>query len=140
MSEKRPTLGKDLRLKYDDLGADLNITSEGDLETVSAEDNLVQAIIDRLATDEGELYDVGHADYGSRLYEFIGEVNNEATRDRIKGLVMDCLRQESRIREVTSISVKTSPHDQSQLDIEITVLPTDGSPFLTITYPFRLET
>lgn len=139
MSEKGDIIGKDLKLKFDQLGADLTVTSEGDLDTVSSEDNLAQAIITRLSTDEGELYDVGHADYGSRLYDLIGEINNETTRERIKSKVLDCLTQEPRIKEVTSIVVKTAPHDPHQVEIEITVLPVGSNTFLTVVYPFRLE-
>lgn len=139
MSEKGDIIGKDLKLKFDQLGADLTVTSEGDLDTVSSEDNLAQAIITRLSTDEGELYDVGHADYGSRLYDLIGEINNETTRERIKSKVLDCLTQEPRIKEVTSIVVKTTPYDPHQIEIEITVLPVGSNTFLTVVYPFRLE-
>jgi len=139
VSEKREIIGKDLKLKFDQLGADLTVTSEGDLDTVSDEDNLAQAIIARLTTGQGELHDVGHADYGSRLDELIGEVNNETTRERVKAVVLDCLTQEPRIKEVASINVRTDPYDLHRVDIEITVLPTGSSTFLTIVYPFRLE-
>ena len=138
MSEKKEIIGKDLKLKFDKLGADLTAT-EGDFETVSDEDNLAQAIIARLTTAEGELHDIGHADYGSRLHELIGEPNNERTRERIKNVVQDCLTQEPRIREVTSINVRPNPDDLNRLDIEITVLPAESSTFLSVVYPFRLE-
>jgi len=139
MSEKREAIGRDLRLKFDQLGADLSVTSKGDLDTITGEDNLAQAIISRLMTDEGELYDVGHADYGSHLQELLGEVNDEATRQRIKAVVRDCLIQEPRIKEVTSINVRTVPYDPHRVDIEITVLPIESRIFLTVVYPFHLE-
>jgi phage baseplate assembly protein W len=139
MAEKKDVLGKDLRLKLDELGADLAVTSKGDFDTVSEEDDLAQAIIARLSTDEGELYDIGHADYGSRLHDLIGQVNNAITRERIKALVRDCLVQETRIKEVTSINVRPAAHDPSRVDVEVTVLPIGSSVFLTIVYPFSLE-
>lgn len=139
MSEEREQIGKDLKLRFDQLGADLTVTSRGDLDTVSNEDNLAQAIISRLTTEEGELHDVGHADYGSRLYELIGEPNNERTRERIKAVVQDCLIRESRIKEVVSIDTKADPYDTHRVDIEITVIPIGSSNFLTLVYPFRLE-
>jgi len=139
VSERKEIVGKDLKLRFDELGADLTVTSEGDLDTVSDEDNLAQAIIARLTTGEGELHDVGHADYGSRLQELIGEVNNETTRERIKAVVLDCLTQEPRIKEVTSINVRTDPYNPNRVDIEITVLPMGSSTFITLVYPFRLE-
>lgn len=138
MSERKEIIGRDLKLKFDRLGADLTAI-EGDFETVSHEDNLAQAIIARLATGEGELHDIGHADYGSRLHDLIGEPNNETTRERIKNTVRDCLAQEPRLREVTSIVVKQNPDDPNRLDIEITVLPIESSTFLSVVYPFSLE-
>jgi len=139
MPERNGEIGRDLKLKFEQIGADLIITSDGDLETVDSDDNLAQAIIARLATDEGELYDIGHADYGSRLYELIGEVNNPTTRQRVKTKVKECLDQETRIKEVTSINVLTSLTDPHQVDIEITIIPIQGAKYLTILYPFRLE-
>lgn len=139
MSEEREVIGKDLKLRFDQLGADLTVSSEGDLDIVSDEDNLAQAIIARLTTEEGELHDVGHADYGSHLHELIGEVNNETTRERIKAVVLDCLTQEPRIKEVVSIDVRTDPYDLHRVDIDITVLPIGSSTLITVVYPFRLE-
>ena len=139
MSEKEKEIGKDLKLAFDDLGADLVVSTKRDLDTIADEDNLAQAIIARLATDLGELSDIGHSDYGSRLYEVIGEINNEATRQRIKALVRECLFQEVRIKDITNIKVQPDSYDIPRVDIEITVLPIESSVYLTITYPFRLE-
>ncbi len=138
MSEKNEKIGKDLKLKFDPLGADL-IATKGDFETISDENNLVQSIIHRLITDEGELYDVGHADYGSRLHELVGELNNARTRERLKNLIHACLAEEPRIIEVTDIKVMPNQHDLNRLDIEITVLPIGKSTFLSVVYPFSLE-
>jgi len=136
--EEREVIGTDLKLKFDWLGADLAVM-EGDYDTISAEDNLAQAIIARLSTEEGELHDIGHADYGSRLHELVGEPNNEMTRQRVENLVRDCLAQEPRIKEVTSVNVRPNTDDPHGVDIEITVLPIESSTFLTVVYPFRLE-
>jgi phage baseplate assembly protein W len=102
-------------------------------------DDLAQAIIIRLSTDEGELYDIGHSDYGSHLYEVVGELNNEATRKRIQSIIRECLFQEPRIQEVVSVNVLTDHKDPQRLDIEITVLPINSETYLNLTYPFRLE-
>jgi phage baseplate assembly protein W len=139
LTENEIDLGKDLKLKFDEIGADLSATKKGDLGTVTDADNLAQAIIARLSTDEGELYDIGHADYGSRLHDVIGEINNEATRQRIKGLVRECLVQEHRIREVINVNVIPHSHDPNRVDIEMTILPIKSSGQLKIVYPFSLE-
>jgi phage baseplate assembly protein W len=138
MAEKRE-IGKDLRLRFNELGADLTITERGDLDTVENYDDLAQAIIVRLSTDEGELYDIGHVDFGSHLYEVVGELNNEATRKRVQSIIRECLFQEPRIQEVVSVNVLTDQKDPHRLDIEITVLPINSKTYLSLTYPFRLE-
>jgi phage baseplate assembly protein W len=138
MAEKRE-IGKDLKLRFNELGADLTVTEKGDLDTLEDYDDLAQAIIIRLSTDEGELYDIGHADYGSHLYEVVGELNNEVTRKRIQSIIRECLFQEPRIQEVVSVNVLTDHKDPHRLDIEITVLPIDSKTYLSLTYPFRLE-
>jgi phage baseplate assembly protein W len=137
LSEKRG-LGKDLKLQFDELGVDL-AAAKGDFETVSDEHNLVQAIIHRLTTEEGELYDIGHADYGSRLHELVGEPNNARTREMLKNLVNECLAEEPRILEVTDIKVTPNQYDLNRLDIEITVRPVGKSTLLSVVYPFSLE-
>lgn len=139
MSERSEVLGKDLRLVFGESGADLSPTSEGDLETVSGELNLAQAIIARLTTGIGELYDTGHANYGSRLHELIGEPNDTRTRERVKNVVSDCLAHEPRIREIVAVSVRSNLSDLHRLDLEVTVLPAENSTPLSIVYPFHLE-
>lgn len=148
MYKKEEKLGKDLRLKFEktdlDLisvgkGVDLDLSTEGDLDLIEDKDNLLQAIICRLSTSEGELYEVGHADYGSRLHEIVGEINNAATRNRIKALIRECLLQEPRIKEIVRVNVVTDHRDPNRVNIEITVLPIESSTNLTITLPLSLE-
>jgi len=139
MANQQEQLGRDLKLRFDQTGADLVVAFEGDFDTVADEDNLAQAIIARLATDEGELYDIGHADYGSRLHDVIGEVNNATTRQRIKAKVEECLVQETRIKQVVNINVVPDPDDPHAVDIEIAIVPIKGSDYLTVLFPFRLE-
>mgnify|MGYP000016161338 CR=1 FL=1 len=131
-------LKTDLRLRIDSVGADLSIR-EGDLETIREEDNLAQAIIHRLMTSRGELTDLGHPEYGSRLSDLIGEPNNERTRSRARNLVVECLSQESRIKEILSVNVNTNPLDPNRIDIEIVVVPVGVRKPISITYPLRLE-
>jgi phage baseplate assembly protein W len=139
MANQQEQLGRDLKLRFDQTGADLVVAFEGDFDTVADEDNLAQAIIARLATDEGELYDIGHADYGSRLHDVIGEVNNATTRQRIKAKVEECLVQETRIKQVVNINVVPDIDDPHAVDIEIAIVPIKGSNYLTVSFPFRLE-
>jgi phage baseplate assembly protein W len=100
-------LGTDLKLEEKGLGSDLLVSPTGDLVMVSEEPNLAQAIINRLRTIEGELYEIEHPTYGSRLYDFIGELNNDLTRNRIRNYIKSTLMKEPRIKEIVKITVKS---------------------------------
>ena len=52
----------------------------GDLQLVSDRENLAQAILNRLLTRQGETRGPGTSDYGSRLYQLVGEPNTRRAR------------------------------------------------------------
>jgi phage baseplate assembly protein W len=139
IADRKIELGTDLRLIFDHLGADLRTTKQGDISTVSEFENLAQAIVARLSTEEGELNDIGHSDYGSRLYEVIGEINNELTRRKIRLIVQECLAQEPRIKKVVNIDVLQDPIEAHKVNIELTILTQKNDQNLTLTVPFSLE-
>lgn len=107
ITDNKEILGTDLKLEEKGLGSDLVVSPTGDLVIVSEETNLAQAIINRLRTIEGELYEIEHPTYGSRLYDFIGELNNNITRNRIRNYIKSTLMKEPRIKEITKITVKS---------------------------------
>lgn len=131
-------LGRDLKLiDKEDVGRDIKINNTGDLETVSGAFNLGQAITNRLMTRKGELSELGHANYGSRMYELIGEPNNERTRELAKIYVKECLSQEPRIKEIVKVVV--SPVGNDRIDISISAIPIESEVVLNIVFPFYLE-
>jgi phage baseplate assembly protein W len=145
-----PLLGRDLRLAFALGGgffedADLAVvdrTSRGgrDLAIADGVDNLEQAIADRLKTYKGELASLGHPDYGSRHHELIGEPNVERTRNLIKLYVLQALRDEPRIVEVLSATVRAEhspPRDSVRIEIAVKVVGTPEP--LSLTLPFSLE-
>lgn len=86
---------------------DVDLEAENrDLITVSEMDNLVQAILNRLYTRQGELENLGHPDYGSRLYLLAGEPNNLRTQTLANIYIRECLQQEPRIEEIIEITVQ----------------------------------
>jgi phage baseplate assembly protein W len=107
ITDNKEILGTDLQLQEKGLGSDLLVSPTGDLVIVSEEPNLAQAIINRLRTIEGELYEIEHPTYGSRLYDFIGELNNDLTRNRIRNYIKSTLMKEPRIKEIVKITVKS---------------------------------
>src|SRR2546422_10417420 len=99
MNGNRRILGADLRLIDDEEGADLELSPTGDLETVSSELNLGQAILSRFRTRKGEVRELGHEAFGSRLYESAGQPNNQQTRERAKAIGKEALLRGPRQKE-----------------------------------------
>lgn len=143
--------GTDLRLLRDlerqnsrDRGSDLSTveraeTRQVDLETLSDAGNLKQALLLRFLTPVGELALLGHPDYGSRLFELLGERNIETNRNRAKLYVLQALAAEPRVKEVRSVRVTQNRADRTRIDIDVSLLPIDSDTPLNLVFPFFLE-
>jgi phage baseplate assembly protein W len=152
MTVAHARFGTDLRLLRDlervkssrDPGNDLSIrrrteTGQVDLDTWSETDNLIQALLLRFLTPRGELAILGHANYGSRLHELIGELNTETNRNRAKLYVLQALAEEPRVQKVLEVKVAPSRRDRAQVDIAISLLVIDSDTPLNLVFPFFLE-
>lgn len=151
MSRNEARWGSDLRLLRNldyqtdrDPGRDLAVTTrpetrQQDLETLTGADNLKQALLLRFLTPAGELAPLGHADYGSRLFELIGELNTDTTRNRAKLYVLQALAAEARVKEVLSLRVTQGASDRGRLDITMSLLASDDDTVLNLVFPFFLE-
>lgn len=104
-----------------------------DLKTVAGVDNLSQAILNRLHTRQGELANLGHPDYGSRLYQLVGELNNDRTRNLAELYIRECLAQEPRIEEIREIIFEPPERGikRNLLKITLTVKPVERENLLT---------
>lgn len=152
MAVNQERFGIDLRLLRDldrikssrDPGHDLSVrrraeTGRVDLDTYAGADNLVQALVLRLLTPQGELAVLGHPTYGSRLAELIGELNIETVRNRAKLYTLEALTADPRVKEVKSVTVKQSNRDRTQVDIAVKLLAIDNDTLLNFVFPFFLE-
>jgi phage baseplate assembly protein W len=151
MAKDPRRFGTDLRLLQDlerqndrDRGSDLAViarpeTNLNDLETLSGVDNLLQALLLRFLTPVGELALLGHPAYGSRLFELIGELNNETNRNRAKLYVLQSLAAEPRVKEVRSVRVSQSRSRREQIDIAIELVAIDSDTPLNLVFPFSFE-
>ncbi len=139
MSERKKVLGVDLKLNDEEMGVDLAISPEGDLQTVSEEYNVGQAAVNRLRTRKGELLDLGHSRFGSRLSDLIGEPNNERTRELVRNIAKEALSADPRIKEIRRIDVRPSKSDANRVEIEVTVIAIQSETPINIVYPFYLE-
>jgi len=133
------SLGRDIKIFERDPGYDLGISPTGDLETIGEEYNLAQAIIMRLNTMQGELRDLGHSSYGSRLSELIGEPNNERTRELARLYALESVTRDPRVEEVVGISAEMFKDDPGQININISVRAKGLTTILNMVFPFYLE-
>jgi len=111
-----------------------------DLLTTERVGAIEQAIINRLKTRKGELAPLGHAGYGSRHHELIGEPNVERVRNLIKLYVMQALRDEPRIERLLRVDVRPD-HDPPRETVRISIsawLIGEQTP-LNLVVPFSLE-
>lgn len=129
----------ELREEYVGLGADLTVGRRGDLQLVSGRENLGQAIVHRILTRQGELVELGHPRYGSRLHELIGRPNNEATRDLVRLYVKECVMQERRVKEIAAIRVTPYSGNPHAVVLDITVVPIKSNVPMNLVFPYYLE-
>lgn len=137
---------RDLRQQNDrQPGRDLFVTERlatglVDLETLTAEHNLQQALLLRFLTRQGEMAPLGHPEYGSRLHELIGRPNTVTNRNRAKLYVLEALAQEPRVAETLGVTVKTNrAAAPGRIDIDVTVRAIRSDTVINLVFPFFLE-
>ena len=91
-----------------------------DVGVIKEKSNLVQSLIMRLQTEQGELEGLGHPGYGSKHHRLIGEPNVESNRNLLKLYVLDCLRQEPRLEAIEKIEVKQGEGRENRDKVDIT--------------------
>lgn len=112
--------GLDLRVVQGEFGQRATTT---DLATVAERENLAQALMLRLLTEQGALAPLGHPQYGCRLVTLIGRLNTTATRNLARLYVIEALRAEPRVRQLTQLDVLPAPGAPDTIRIELTVEP-----------------
>lgn len=117
-------------------------TDRGDLQLVSGRATLAQSIVNRLLTRVGELSGLGHPDYGSRLYQLVGQPNTRRTQVLADLYIRESLAQEEQIQEIASITF--SPPSlradmRNVLEVRIAVRPVaDEGPLLSLSIGVNL--
>jgi phage baseplate assembly protein W len=93
-----------------------------DLATAVGADAIRQALLLRLLTPVGALADLGHPNYGSRLYELLGELHTPAARDLARAFTLRAVLAEPRVESVLSLEVRRPDQlAQERLEILLTV-------------------
>ena len=83
-----------------DITSNLNFNDEGDINLSKYEDNIVQAICNRLSTIQDTL-DLFYYDYGSVLNHFLGWKKTDETLSFIKIEIENVLTKDPRINSFT---------------------------------------
>lgn len=120
---------------------DINIL-RGDLKQVDGRSNLTQSILNRLFTRKGEIAGLGHPEYGSRLYQLMGEPNNKRTRALAELYIRESLDEEIRIKEIVSVIVEEPPRnsiERNMIIIKMALLAVEEEEPLTISLSMKLE-
>jgi phage baseplate assembly protein W len=110
-----------------------------DLEIIEGTENLQQALLLRFVTHLGEMAVLGHEDYGSRLWELIGELNDDTNRSLAKLYTLEALEAEPRVQEVVSVDVTQNVSDRTRVDIKVSVKPIDSNTPVNLVFPFFFE-
>jgi hypothetical protein len=94
-----------------------------DLGRVEGRANLAQALVLRLLTPAGSLAHLGHPEYGSRLGELTGRLNDETARNLARLHTLQAIAQERRVAEVLDLAVIASADVPNILTIGLAVRP-----------------
>ncbi len=137
-------LGTDLKIIDDETdGKDLTIVvserGKQDIASVSGRDNLVQALNLRLNARKGELRELGHPNYGSRLHTLLGKLNNTVNRKLLEAYTRECLRQEPRVKDIIHIDVEPSKTEPGSVSVHAAVKPIESPEPLNLVFPFHFE-
>lgn len=107
-----------------DINSDWNFNGlTGDLILISDEENIIQAIINRLNT-RLDFMSIYYSKYGSELYSFMGEVFDETLLKFMKIEVESTLKQDPRLQDVT---VNLSYVGDGKIKLEIGNIYNEGS-------------
>ncbi len=105
-------------------GARRNLAADAseayDLAVHEERENLAQALILRLMTARGELAELGHAAYGSRLHELIGRRKTEALRNLCRAFVLEVVAQEPRVED-QAVELVFHPQQESSASFVFTL-------------------
>ncbi len=101
--------------------------------------NLGQALILRLLTPKGSLAGLGHAGYGSRLHELIGERKTDSARALCKAHVLAAIAEEPRVEPTAvSFSFDLDSEGPSEMRFSVAVRPLNSTDPLMVSLGVEL--
>ena len=85
-----------------DYSSNGGVTASGDMELVNGLANARQSIYNQILTEKGT-YPSIDPDYGSEIYETLGEDFEDATVEALKDYIKNALLENPRVKEITRI-------------------------------------
>jgi len=126
-------LGNDLFL---DESGDLSLNPSGDLFTVQGNESLLQDIRHRLESSYGDLF--SHEEFGSILFQYLGQADTELNRALIKRSVITALEEEKRINP-NAIQVELLKYTPEEILVNISFIPLDKIHPLTLLWGITID-
>lgn len=96
---------------------------DGDFAVVAGQDNLRQALANRIVTDHGEL--LFHGDYGANLGRLKGQIAGPVLEMVAQDYVEEAMLQENRVQSIRSVTATIAG---DRLNINAEVVPITGIP------------
>ena len=109
-----------------------------DAGRVAGRENLAQALVLRLLTQRGALAPLGHPDYGSRLVELIGRLNDDTTRNLARLYTLEALKQERRATAILDLTVEAVKDQPDTIRVGFSVLPLNDNDPLALSLEVTL--
>lgn len=100
------------------------ITSNGDIGLVNELANAEQAIRNRLLTRLGTYPNID-TEYGSNVYQVIGEKRNPSLISELRVYVENCMLEEPRVYGIINLDITPENHDIIKLQLQLQLV--DGS-------------
>jgi phage baseplate assembly protein W len=98
-----------------------------DLAVIEDRENVAQALILRLLTPVGSLAELGHAEYGSRLVELIGQRKSDSLRGLCRAFILEAVRLEPRVQDKPlAITFQPDQETSATFVVEVAVVPVSG--------------
>ena len=97
------------------------VTASGDMELVEGVENARQSIYNQLLTEKGTYQSIDE-EYGSEIYEAIGEDFESATVEALQIYVENALYENPRVEEINRISPYTTVNGELHLILSIVLV------------------
>lgn len=125
-----PSPDTDICMEVDEKGiVDIAVEGEGgDLRVVKGKDNIRQALTLRLVVGRGEIEALGHARYGSRVRDLIGEPLDRTNLELLRRYVRQALKEDPRVEDVTRVIVRPRGDAPGIIDVDAVVKVITGDP------------